>query len=109
MAVDWNAVSSQLDSAGKDVLDVIKPYLPALAREGPDIYEGFVKHAMERDWAAMDALMYDKMTTEERQELEKDVLSGMRDACLARVRRMELYKDIAFKVVLRLAMTLLLG
>jgi hypothetical protein len=53
--------------------------------------------------------MYDKMTTEERQELEKDVLSGMRDACLARVRRMELYKDIAFKVVLRLAMTLLLG
>jgi len=109
MATDWDALFGKFDDAGKEMLGILKPYLPALAREGPDLFEGFIKHFKDQDWAQIDALMYKKMTLEERRELENQVYQDARDAAAAKYRRTELLKNIAFKVALRAILLVLAG
>lgn len=108
MPIDWSFID-KLDDAGKEMISVIKPYLPALAREGPDVFEGFIKHFTDQDWAKIDQLMYAKMTVEERRELEDDVYKGALAAAKAKYRRQALFKEIAFKVGLRLILILAVG
>jgi len=109
MATDWNALLNKFDDAGKEMLDVLKPYLPVLAREGPDLFDGFIKHFKDQNWAKIDELMYAKMTREERRELENQVYRAARDATAAKYRRQEILKDIAFKVALRAILLVIAG
>lgn len=109
MATNWDALFDRFDDAGKEMLSILKPYLPALAREGPDLFEGFIKHFKDQDWAKIDALMYEKMTLEERRELEEQVYQDARDAAEAKYRRSEILKNIAFKVALRAILLVLAG
>lgn len=104
MAIDWEIVKSSADAAATDFLDIIKPYLPALAREGPDVFEGFLKHINNKDWAQVDTLMYEKMTTQERRDLESEVVQGVRAAAIARFRRKKLVKEIATRALLRVVL-----
>jgi len=101
MAIDW----TQFDAVGSDMLDLIKPYLPALAREGPDVFEGFIKNLINKDWGAIDKDMYARMTPEERLELDKQVIGDAYKAAQARYRQIQLSKEILLKVVIRLALT----
>ena len=104
MPLDWTALGDAVGSDGADLMGVLKPYLPALAREGQGVFDGFLKHTMEKDWAELDKLMYQRMTVEERRELDTEVLSGARQACIDKVNRIQLAKDIGFKIALRLLM-----
>lgn len=104
MALDWNKIGEVADEVGSDVLSVIKPFLPALKREGEDLFEGFVKHLLDKDFSKIDQLMYEKMTIPERRELEDDVYKDARAAAEARFRRKELTKQILMKALLRVAL-----
>jgi hypothetical protein len=103
MAIDWK----QFDAVGTDLLDLIKPYLPALAREGPDVFDGFIKNLIKKDWGAISTDMYRRMTPAERLELDKQVIDGAYKAAQARYRQIQLEKEILMKIVIRLALTVI--
>lgn len=107
MPIDWNKIGEIADEVGKDALSIIKPFLPALKREGEELFEGFVKHLLNKEYDKIDQLMYEKMTVEERRELEDDVIKAARDAAKARFRRKELTKEILTKALIRVALALI--
>jgi single-stranded DNA-specific DHH superfamily exonuclease len=104
VAIQWDEVLDAAEDTGKDVLSVLKPYLPALSREGKDVYEGFIKHLRDGDFTEIDKLMYVKMTPSERKELEEEVYKDAFKAAEAKYRQKELMKDILLKIVVRLAL-----
>jgi hypothetical protein len=104
-----NDVLSEAGDIGGALWDVISPFVPALKREGQDIYEGFIKALLTKDFTAIDQLLYAKMTPEERAKLDAQVLSGALDAARARYRRTKLEKDILFKVAVRLLVLFAVG
>ncbi len=71
--IDWNVVGTFMNDnpVASDFIDVIKPYLPALARQGPEIWNGFLQHVMDKDWSAIDKTLYASMTSEERLKLDQ--------------------------------------
>jgi len=103
MAIDWTAVEELAGSLGKDALAVLKPYLPALVRSGRDVYDGFIKGALVGDWPAVNALMYEKMTVEERRQLEEQVYQN----ALAAVQQAWDHKQLAKEMLFKVAMGLL--
>lgn len=100
--LDW----SKLTGVSADLLLVIQPYLPALARAGDEVLNGFVLHLSNKDWDEIDALMYQHLTLPERQALDAQVLSGAIEAAQARFDRIQLTHQIVLQVVIKL---LLLG
>lgn len=109
MEIDWEELQEIGGRAGKDFLEVVKPYLPMLARSGPDLFEGFVKHLNDGEFAKIDAMMYEGMTPKEREELERAVYSDAYQAALKKFERKELFKEIAQKVLLRLIIRVATG
>jgi hypothetical protein len=107
MSIDWSALETLASGEVKDLWKILRPYLPALARSGQDVVDGFVKHLLNKEWTQIDQLMYQNMTPEERRELEDEVLADARDAAAARFDRIQLEKDIAFKLLLNLVLKLL--
>ena len=107
MTIDWDRLSQAGGEIGSEILDIIKPFLPALKREGPDIFDGFVKHLLNKEYDQIDRLMYERMTVAERRELEDEVLVGARSAAEAKFRQRELTKEILMKVAIRLVLGLL--
>ena len=104
MAIDWNKIGAVADEVGQDILSIIKPFLPALKREGEEVFEGFIKHLLKKNFVEIDQLMYEKMTRKERRELEDQVYKDARAAAEARFRRIRLGKEILLKAVIRLAL-----
>lgn len=107
MAINWDTIEKITDGAGKDFLVIVKPYLPALARAGQGLFDGFIKHAMDRDWASVNKLMYEHMTTTERRELEDQAIADLRQAAIDRYDRIELTKDLGFKLALKVIMLII--
>jgi len=107
--IDWKQIWDWADDTGKDVLKIIKPYLPALAKQGPEIWEGFIKHLNDKDFTKIDQMMYQKMSPDERAELEAQVYEGGYQAAMARFKRKELYKEVAQKILLRILLKLATG
>ena len=68
----------------------VPPMYSALKREGPDVFEGFVKRLVDKDFEQIDEFMYERMTTAERRELEDEVLKEAREAAQAKFRQREL-------------------
>lgn len=108
-AINWDDLFSKLEADGQELLTVLKPYLPALAREGPDIYEGFIKHLHDGNWEAVDQLMYSRMTVDERHQLEDQVYQDAVAAAKAKYSRTQLMKDIGFKIALRVLILVIVG
>lgn len=106
MSIDWSVLESIAEGESKDLWRILKPYMPALARAGQDVVDGFVAHLLNKEWAHIDQLMYQRMTPEERRELEDEVLADAREAAAARFDRIQLEKDIAFKLLLSLVLKL---
>jgi len=100
--MDWALISQIADQTGRDVLTILKPYLPALARSGQDVFDGFVKHLMDQDWAQIDGLMYARMTVEEREELAAAVYKDAYEATMQKFKNKELAKELLFKAALSL-------
>lgn len=98
MAIDW----SKFQGVSGDILTIVQPYLPALARQGDEVIDGFIMHMSEKDWSAVDELMYKRMTQTEREFLDQQVLSGAIAAAQAQYERIQLTKEILWKVLLRL-------
>jgi len=109
MAIDWQQIWDVADETGRDVLSVIKPYLPALARQGPEIWEGFIRHLNDNNFEEIDKMMYARMTLEERARLEAEVYSDAWAATKARFERKELYKEVAQRLLLRVLLKLATG
>lgn len=103
MPLDVDQISTLAGDLGKDAYVAVKPYLPALAREGKESFDNFIVHVLKNDWPAVNALMYEKMTMAERRELEDAVYKRAVDATKAKLRR----KEIANELWLKLAMSLL--
>lgn len=104
MPLDWTKLSEVGDSVGEDMLRIVKPYLPALAREGPEVFEGFIKHMSDSNFDEIDKLMYSKLTVEERRVLEDQVYQDAHAAAEARFSRIKLTKEIAFRAVLAIVL-----
>ncbi len=109
MQIDWKQIWDLADEVGKDVLTIIRPYLPALAKQGPDVWEGFVKYLNNGDFVSIDELMYSKMLTAERDALELQIYSDAYQAALAKYKRKELYKEVAQKILLNILLKLATG
>lgn len=107
-AFDWDQVVSVMDHSGHELLDVLKPYIPALKREGEEVFEGFMKHLFDADWTSIDRQMYAYMSAEEREQLDKQVYSGALQATRAKFQRKELVREVLFRVSLRLLMIAIL-
>jgi len=100
--IDLNQLESIADDLGKDLLRIIKPYLPALGRASREIFDGFIKHMGDANWAEVSKLMYSRMTIPERRKLEEEVYKDAYTAALARFTRKKLTKDIMLRVALSL-------
>lgn len=109
MNIDWQQIWDLADETGKDVLSIIRPYLPVLAKQGPDVWEGFIKHLNDGDFSSIDRLMYFKMSETERVDLELQIYEGAYQAALARYKRKELYKEVAQKILLNILLKLATG
>jgi hypothetical protein len=104
--------AAQLEKAlaGVDgLVDVVKPFLPALSREGPELLETFVQYLKNADWRALDACMYERMTPEERRQLEDETYAAALAAARAQFRRKELINEMSMKLAMRLLTLLLAG
>lgn len=108
MSIDWNTLVANAHSTGDEFIPIVRPYLPALGRAGIGVFNGFMCHLLDKDWAAIDSLMYEHMTLTERRDLEDETLQRLRQAAIDRAERIELTKDICFKLALRILMTLAL-
>lgn len=109
MELDWKQLSELGEGIGKDFLEVVKPYLPVLARSGHEVFEGFVRHLNDKDFTSIDRELYALMTQEERRKLEEDVLSDAYKAALSKFERKELFKEIAQKMLIRIAIKVATG
>lgn len=107
--MDWRSLYAEADDLGKDLMSVVKPYLPVLAREGPEFFEGFIKNLRKGDFEKIDQSMYAKMSSEERVILETEVLQGAFEATRAKFRRKELIKEIGLKIMIRVLMRVATG
>jgi len=101
--IDFDALMDLLEENGKEVLNVLKPYLPALARVGTDVYEGFIKHLMNADWVQIDRLMYQHMNDSERAALDDEIYRDAYYATLSKYKNKELLKELLVKIAVRLA------
>lgn len=108
MDFDWNQILEVAGEGGKELLDLLKPYIPALKREGEEVFEGFLKHLFDADWASIDRQMYTYMSAEERDQLDQQVYKDALQAARARFQRKELVREVLFRVCLRLLMTAIL-
>jgi hypothetical protein len=96
-----------LNESEKVVLEAVKPYLPALGRAAQHVFEGFIKHFLNKNWPRIDMLMYVHMTQEERDKLENEVLSGARNAVIGKLDTIALTKELAFKFLMRIILAAL--
>lgn len=107
--ITLDELSGAAEGVGADLVAVIKPFIPALSREGQDVYEGFIKHLLDKDFDALDALMYSKMTPEERGQLLDSIAADARQAARAKFSRHQLTNDILFKITLALLVKLVVS
>ena len=109
MQINWDELLNLAEDEGKELLGILKPYLPALVREGPDVYEGFIAHLRDGDFESIDRLLYQRMSAGERAALEDQVYKDAYDATAAKYRRKELAKEVLFRVAVNLALRIATG
>ncbi len=104
MNININDFENLVSPYGKAAWTVLMPFIPALVRSGPEVYEGFIAHLNDADWESIDKLMYARMTVEERRQLEDQVYQDAYDAVLAHHDQVELIKNLALQMFIKLAM-----
>lgn len=108
MDFDWGQILDTVGSEGQELLELLKPYIPALKREGKEVFEGFLKHLFDADWDSIDRQMYTYMLVEEREQLDRQVYLEALQAARSKFRRKELVREVLFRICLRVLMTVVL-
>jgi len=86
----------------KLIITTLKPYLPMLMREGQEFYDDFISFVVDGKWTELDAVAWEKMTEDERDELSDTILIEARAAVDKQFKREKLAKEISFKVAIAL-------
>lgn len=107
--LDWSELGGILDQTGQDMLSVLKPFLPALARVPMDVYQGFLSHLGNNDWDGITLLMFKHMNTAEREQLENSVYKNLVAATQAQYDDRELLKKVMVQIAIGLATKVLTG
>ncbi len=89
------------------VVSVLRPYIPALRRMGVDFYNDVLATAIAGDWPLFDKKMWAKMTEDERDAASTALLEEARGAVDHAYEREQLAKELAFKLVGSILMSLL--
>lgn len=100
--VDLTSLNSITGAIGMDLITALQPYMSTLAREGQVVYDEFIQHFLNKDWARVDALMYARMTQDERDKLSAQVTANVRQAALDSIERATLTQEILLKVLIAL-------
>jgi hypothetical protein len=109
MAIDWSSLNAAIGADGVDIINVVLPFIPALARSGEEVYAGFLEHLGNADWDGITELMYQHMTVPEREALEEVTYQAAFEATQAKYDNTELMKTIAIKIVIGLLLRLATG
>jgi hypothetical protein len=86
------------------VWTAIVPFIPVLAREGEEVYTGFIEYLNQGNWVAIDQLLYKKMTPAERAVLEDQVYLNAVEAVQAHSDEVQLIKDVLLQILVKVAM-----
>lgn len=103
--LDWTQVSSLVSGTSQQMISILMPFLPALARVPKDIYDGFLSHLGNADWDGITTLMYEHMTVPEREALEDAVYVQLKAATLAQYQDIQLLKSVLSNLAVDLLKT----
>jgi hypothetical protein len=107
--MNWEQVVEAAGEDGKDLLAIIRPYWPALQRQGKEAAERFFQQMQNGQWDAIDREMYAGMTADERAALNDQVYQGARAAALDKYANREMLKSVLSKIALNLLVKLATG
>ena len=104
-------VSAFLDDDGDDsplmsVVGTLAPYVPALKKAGSAAVKEGLAHMQSQNWVQLDALLYEHMTSEERDELSNIILLNARKEVAEFWERRRDFKQAMAKAVLSIALAL---
>lgn len=108
MKIDTASLAGMIDLTNPTMValvDIIKPYLPALKRMGSTGVDLFVESVQEQDWARIDRALYAEMTEDERDAISSAVLRSARMAVRSAYNRDQALRDDMFRVVLGIVLT----
>ncbi len=89
------------------VVTVLRPYIPALKRMGLELYNDVLADAIAGNWPDVDAKAWGAMSEDERDAASTALLAEARDAVDRAYAREQLAKEMAFKLVGSILMSLL--
>jgi hypothetical protein len=89
------------------VFAVLRPYIPAIQREGQSLYNDVIKSAILGDWDQVNTVAWRYMTDDERDKASAELLKEAQDAVDSNYRREQLAREIAFKLIGALLTSLL--
>jgi hypothetical protein len=104
--LDWAQVGTLVGSTSQQMIGILMPFLPALARVPVDVYNAFLSHLGNAEWDNITTLMYEHMTVPEREALEDAVYVQLRAATLAQYQDIQLLKSVLTNLAIDLLKTL---
>jgi hypothetical protein len=107
--LSWDGLLELAEESGREALDILLPYLPALFRAGAGTFNKFVAHLEAGELDEINAMMWDKMTRDEQQMLDQQIYSSGYQAALSKHRNTELMRKVLVKVAIRIAMKVATG
>ena len=89
------------------VVAVLRPYIPVMKRMGIELYNDVLADAIVGNWESVDKKTWAAMTEDERDVASNALLAEARDAVDRAYEREQLAKELAFKLVGSILMSLL--
>jgi len=97
-----NQLEAVADADSKGIVEVLKPFIPVIIREGESFMRQVIDCASCGDWTQIDKIAYVKMTEGERDELSSQILSDARNAVDREFARNARVRKILFQITTRL-------
>lgn len=94
----------QYDPNAKEVIEAVKPYLPAIQRLGAEAFEDLISYASARAWIELDRKMWPNLTEDERDMLSNNILKDARKAVDNMYERNQAVKSMVMRAVLSIAL-----
>lgn len=103
-----NQLEAISDADSKGIVEVLKPFIPVIIREGESFMSQVIDCAACGDWTQIDKIAYEKMTEDERDDLSSQILSDARDSVDREFARNVRVRKILFQVATRLLIMVIL-
>lgn len=88
------------DERLKPFVEVLRPYIPAIQREGVMFYNDVLKYCITGEWDQLTAEAWKVMTEDERDAASTQLLQEARDAVDRNFEREKMAREIIFKLAL---------